>query len=158
MTRIALALGFALSALLLAPAAGSRPVVGACSASVDHRVLPPWARGGFSDPKPRMPHVLGRSGRIAAILFGYPLRSPPWPRRANKILWVSRTAIETPTALWIHAQRMEGDRPVGEPAERVLAGGPGPSYVNLPQPGCWRLTVSWAGRRDVLDLGYSVGR
>jgi hypothetical protein len=157
MTRATLALALALSALVLTPAAGSWPGTAACSVRVDHGVLPLWARGGFSDPKPRMPHVVGRSGRIAAILFGYPLRSPPSQRRANKILWVSRAAIETPTALWIHAQRMKGERSVGPPAERVLTGGPGPSYVNLPEPGCWRLTVSWAGRRDVLDLAYSAG-
>jgi len=156
MTRTALATAFIL-ALLLAPAAGSQPMTGACDARVSHGVLPPWARGGFSDPQPRMPHVLGRAGRIAAVLFGYPLRSPPSPRRSNKILWVSRGPIETPTALWIRAQRMEGDRPMGAPVGRVLRGGPGPSYVNLPQVGCWRLTVSWAGRRDVLDLGYSTG-
>ena len=41
-----------------------------CRAVVDRGVLPRWARTGFSDPRPRMPHVVGREGQLAAILFG----------------------------------------------------------------------------------------
>src|SRR5262249_2762831 len=63
-----------------------------------------------------------------------------------------------PAALWIHAQRMERGRPVGKPAGRVLAGGPGPSYVNLPSAGCWRLELSWSGLTDTLDLAYGSRR
>jgi hypothetical protein len=81
-----------------------------CHMELRTGVLPVWARAGFSGPRPRIPHVLGRSGRIAAILFGYPLRSPTAPGRNNKILWVSRTLPGTPAALWIKAQRMGGRR------------------------------------------------
>ncbi|TMM06998.1 MAG: hypothetical protein E6G02_03290 [Actinobacteria bacterium] len=100
-----------------------------------------------------MPHVLGRSQRIVAALFAYPLFSPPAARRRNKILWVAR---RTPDAspLRIHAQRMNGSSPVGTPVTRKVSGGPGPSIVNLPSPGCWRLTLRWSGRVDSLDLGY----
>jgi hypothetical protein len=56
--------------------------------------------------------------------------------------------------LRIRAQRMRGSRPVGQHVVRVIRGGPGPSYVNLPSPGCWRLTLRWSGRRDSLDLEY----
>ncbi len=129
----------------------------ACRPKVSHSVIPGWARTGFSGPRPRVPYVLGRSGRIAAILFGYPLRSPAPPDRNNKILWVSRLIPRAPTALWIRAQRMRGKSPVGAPAGRVVRGGPGPSIVDLPAPGCWRLTLSWAGRTDTLDLAYSTG-
>jgi hypothetical protein len=130
---------------------------GVCSARVNHSVVPAWARAGFSSPNPRVPYVLGRSARIVAILFGYPLRSPLAPHRSNKILWVARTPATTQTALWIHAQRMAGAKPVGAPIEHLVRDGPGPSYVNVPQPGCWRLTLSWAGRTDSLDLAYSTG-
>jgi hypothetical protein len=130
---------------------------GVCSARVNHSVVPAWARAGFSSPNPRVPYVLGRSARIVAILFGYPLRSPLAPHRSNKILWVARTPATTQTALWIHAQRTAGAKPVGAPIEHVVRDGPGPSYVNVPQPGCWRLTLSWAGRTDSLDLAYSTG-
>lgn len=129
----------------------------ACHAQISHSVIPVWARAGFSGPHPRIPYVLGRSGRIVAILFGYPLRSPVAPHRNNKILWVSRTPPTKPTALWIRAQRMVGGQPIGAPVEHVVQGGPGPSYVDVLQPGCWRLTLSWAGRRDNLDLAYSTG-
>jgi hypothetical protein len=120
-------------------------------------LLPTWARGGFSDPSTRMPHVLGRSQRIVAILFGYPLLSPPSPRRNNKILWVAHRTPNA-SALKIRAQRMSGSSTLGAPATRKVSGGPGPSVVNLPSPGCWRLTLSWSGRVDNLDLRYQQRR
>ena len=132
-------------------------VQGVCDTRVNHSVIPVWARAGFSAPNPRLPWVLGHSGRIVAILFGYPLRSPVTPHRSNKILWVSRTPATTPTALWIRAQRMNGGSPVGAAIERIVRDGPGPSFVNVPKAGCWRLTLSWAGRTDSLDLAYGTG-
>jgi hypothetical protein len=130
----------------------------ACHSAMRHGVLPPWARAGFSDPRPRMPHVLGRSGEIAAIVFGYPLLSPPSETRANKILWVSRRSIKPPDKLGIRAQRMRGDGPVGQHVVRVIVGGPGPSYLNVPTAGCWRLSLQWSGRSDELDLDYQRRR
>ena len=127
----------------------------ACRGQVSHAVIPAWARTGFTGARPRVPYVLGRSGRIVGILFGYPLRSPPASGRANKILWVSRAPVKTPTALWIRAQRMRGSRPIGAPTTHVVRNGPGPSYLDVPEPGCWRLTLSWAGRADALDLVYT---
>ena len=91
----------------LPPAPASSPAP-ACHSVVHHGVLPTWARTGFSDPRPRLPHVLGRSGEIAALVFGYPLRSPPLKDRGNKILWVSRRAVKPLSDLRIHAQRMDG--------------------------------------------------
>jgi hypothetical protein len=126
----------------------------ACHSAVHHGVLPTWARTGFSSPRPRLPHVIGRSGEIAALVFGYPLRSPPLENRGNKILWVSRRAVKPLSDLRIRAQRMDGRRRVGRPVTRVVVGGPGPSGINLPGPGCWRLTLRWSGRTDELDLRY----
>jgi hypothetical protein len=146
-------LAAAVLALALAPAtAVASPRAG--HSAMRHGVLPPWARTGFSDPRPRMPHVLGRSGEVAAIVFGDPLLSPPSETRANKILWVSRRPIKPPDKLRIRAQRMRGDRPVGQRVVRVIVGGPGPSYLNLPAPGCWRLSLQWSGRSDELDLDF----
>jgi hypothetical protein len=127
-----------------------------CQARVDTGVLPVWARAGFSDPKPRMPHVLGAHGRIAAILFGYPLASPPAQDHANKILWVSRRTPTRGSSLRIAAQRWENGRPAGPPVARRVDGGPGPSIVDLPAAGCWRLTLRWSGRLDVLDLDFGT--
>jgi hypothetical protein len=141
----------------LAQAAQEKPA--ACSSSVRKAVLPVWARGGFSERKPVMPWTLGRSGNIAAILWADrdPLVSPPLADRNNKILWVARLPWGY-SNLWIHAQRMVGTRSVGRPVTRVLQGGPGPSIVDLPAPGCWRLALRWSGRSDSIDLRYAAGR
>jgi hypothetical protein len=139
---------------LAAPAASpARPA--ACRAAVVDGVLPAWARSGFSDPKPRLPYVLGRSRRIAALLFGRPLRSPPAADHNNKILWVSRAPSVAGSDLRIRAQRMRGSAPVGRAVARRVDGSPGPSIIDLPAPGCWRLTLRWSGRVDTLDLRYS---
>ena len=132
----------------------ARHAARACASHVSFGVIPPWARGGFSEPKPRMPHAIGSRGRIAALLFGYPLRSPPGGRRANKILWVERQFSNDPTPLRVHAQRMHGGVAVGKPVTRIVSGGPGPSIINVPAPGCWRFTLTWSGRVDTLDLLY----
>ncbi len=125
-----------------------------CHAEVDQGVLPAWARGGFSSPRPRIPHVLGSRGGIAAILFGYPLMSPPAEGRNNKILWVPRVVPRRVTDLRIAAQRWDGAQPSGPPVARRVEGGPGPSIIDLPASGCWRLTLRWSGRIDTLDLDY----
>jgi len=139
----------------IAQAAPAKPA--ACSSSLRKAVLPVWARGGFSDHRPVMPHALGRSGNIVAILWAdrNPLVSPPLADRNNKILWVARLPWGYAN-LWIRAQRMVGTRNVGRPVSRVLQGGPGPSIVNLPAPGCWRLALRWSGRSDSVDLRYAA--
>jgi hypothetical protein len=118
----------------------------AAACSVDRGALPEWARTGFSDPEAGMPHVLGRAGEITAILFADPLTSPPLPDRANKVLWVPRETPLTFTRLAITAR--QGDRMVKRRVDL------GPSYVDLPAPGCWRLTLTWTGHEDTLDLRY----
>jgi hypothetical protein len=115
-------------------------------------VLPTWARAGFSDPQPALPHVMSRSGDIVAILFGYPLSSPPRAETSNKILWVLREGPTSPVE--ISARRMDATTPVGEVVARRLDGGFGPSIVDLPNAGCWRLTLTFAGRTDRIDLDY----
>jgi len=53
---------------------------------------------------------------------------------------------------------MEGPQLVGPTVERVIAAGPGPSIVDLPQAGCWRLRLTWSGAIDTLDLVYRAPR
>jgi hypothetical protein len=143
----------AVAAVLLVsrPGAGAAPAP--CSPQVRMGVLPAWARAGFSDPRPRMPHALGRSREIVAIVFGYPLLAPPAQNRSNKILWVSRRPVRGLSDLRISAQRMIGRRAVGPPLSRRVIGGPNPSIIDLPA-GCWRMTLRWSGRSDHLDLRY----
>jgi hypothetical protein len=125
-----------------------------CREEIRRAVIPTWARAGFSEARPRLPHAIGRQGDIAALLFGYPLTSPPPEMRANKILWVSRVPLEPPSDLRISAQRMRGGERLGPVVRRLVEGGPGPSTINLPAPGCWRLRLGWSGHRDELDLVY----
>ena len=132
---------------------GSTPrIAGPCGSTVDMGVLPTWARAGFSDPEPTLPHVLSRSGDIVAILFGYPLSSPPRANVNNKILWVRREGPAWPVE--ISAQRMAAAATVGEPVVRHLDEGFGPSIVDLPDAGCWRLTLTFAGQAESIDLEY----
>jgi hypothetical protein len=126
----------------------------ACAPAVSNGVLPDWARGGFSDKAPTMPHTVGRMGWIAAILFAQPLLAPPGRTYNNKILWVARKPLTKPSDLRMTAQRMVGARAVGAPVLRRVQGGPGPSIINLPRPGCWRFTLRWARSVDELDLVY----
>jgi len=134
---------------------GARPTApaasAACAAEVAPSVLPEWARSGFSEPEPTMPYVLGDGGHIAAILFG-PLTSPPEPGRNNKILWVAREPA-SPGPLLITARRSPDDPPV----VREVPGGPGPSGVDLPAPGCWTLDLRWGERTDTVRLNYLPG-
>ncbi len=115
----------------------------------DRGVLPSWARTGFTDPQPRMPHVLGEDGKIVAILFGEPLSSPPDPVRGNKILWVSFEEVVPMSDLRIRAEHD------GEVVNRIVRGGPGPSIIEMPKAGCWHMTLRWSGRSDTLSLRYS---
>ena len=89
-----------------------------------------------------------------AIIFGYPLLSPPSRTRANKILWVARAPTRPLSDLRIRARMMLGTHASRRVVERRVRGGPGPSIVNLPAAGCWRLTLRWSGRVDTLDLAY----
>jgi hypothetical protein len=163
---IALAVGVAVVAVVtlrhartIAPGAqrtgGTVGAAGAaCRPEVRDQVLPVWARAGFSEARPRMPFELGTAGLIGAIVWAPQLDSPPSATHSNKILWVARTPDESAWLLTITAQRMSGTQRLGAPVRRSVAGGPGPSIINLPEAGCWRFTLRWAGKTDLLDLRY----
>jgi hypothetical protein len=119
-----------------------------CIDPVPSRVLPGWARTGFSDPRPRIPYVMGDGGAIVAILFAQPLTAPPSTDHNNKILWVSR--INDGSLLRVTATLLDGSAT----ATQTLDGGPGPSIIDLPKPGCWHLTLQWGDNSDTLDLAY----
>jgi hypothetical protein len=130
-----------------APAGKASP----CGSAVVTDALPTWARAGFSDDGSGTPHVFGRSGDILGVMFGAPLKAPPAPDRSNKILWVSRAPLIMGDDLKITAKLDGGD----ETVEREVLGGPGPSIIDLPKAGCWRLTLRWSGHTDTMDLTYS---
>jgi hypothetical protein len=128
-----------------------------CRSDVRYSPLPTWARSGFSPPGQPMSHVLGARDDIVAILWARrdPLVSPALPDRRNKILWVSRLPLRTGSNLQIRARRIVRLVPVG-PVQRIqVVGGPGPSGINMPSPGCWLFELSWSGHIDSVALGYS---
>jgi len=133
------------------PLAQIAPVVArGCAGQPPVSPLPVWARSGFTPSDIAMPHVMGTAGNIVAILWVTPnaLHAPPLPDRANKILWVSRVSSSGPMA--IRATLAGSTRT----ATVDLPDGPGPSYVNMPAPGCWTLHLSWGGHTDQLSLRY----
>jgi hypothetical protein len=99
-----------------------------------------------------MPFVLSDSGDLVAILWSDhdPLSAPPRADRNNKILWVSR-AFGAP--LQIKATLTVS----GQTATRTVDGGPGPSIIDLPAPGCWSLDLAWGDHHDHLRLEYASG-
>src|SRR2546423_71529 len=122
-----------------------------CAYDVRRDVIPAWARTGFSGPSPSgYPYVLGTHGDILGVVFGYPLAAPAAADRDNKILWVSRVPVTAPATLTLTA-RQDG---VPRPETREVAGGPGPSIIDLPRPGCWHVTLTWSGHTDTVDLRY----
>ena len=128
------------------PAASS---TAGCAADVAPAPLPGWARGGFSPPDQAVPYVVGDGGTILGVLFGQPLSAPPAPDRSNKILWVTRDPHPA-GPLTITAAL--GDTTTA--VTREIPDGPGPSLVDLPAPGCWRLTLTWAGHTDRVTVAY----
>ena len=87
-------------------------------------------------------------------MWGHPLTAPPRKRIANKILWVSRPAVDRTSDLRISAQRMYRTRRIGRPVHRHVAGGPGPSIIDVPRAGCYRMTLRWSGHVDRMDVRY----
>ncbi len=131
----------------------------ACVANVPAQVLPTWARAGFGEPRPRVAYVSGDRGFIIAILFAQPLTAPPAADHTNKILWVpsppvagDATADPASPDLLITARLADGSTTV----TRRVHGGPGPSIIDLPEPGCWHLTLQWSGHTDTLELAYAA--
>ena len=141
----------------LPPASAGPVTVAGCLARRIDGPLPVWARGGFHPPSASIGHVMGVRGDIVAILWGGPkasLYAPPQKNQNNKILWVSRLPLPATSLspLTIRAT-LNGTHLV---ASRELTDGPGPSFVNLPAPGCWTLDVRWAGHHDQVDLWYAA--
>ena len=112
------------------------------------KVLPDWARGGFTDPEPVMPFVVGERGEIVAILWP-DLVAPPQDGRGNKILWVAREHTTEPFTITAR---------LGTTAvTTMMQQGPGPSTIDVPGPGCWTFDLRWGTHQDTLVLPYRAG-
>jgi hypothetical protein len=134
--------GFRVDPAATPPAA---PAPAACLSRVVTGVLPVWARGGFSDAQPVMPYVTSASGGVVAIIWE-PITGPPKDSSGDKVLWSWRTPVTG-----VHAvARLDGTGPAV--STFVDPGVTGPSSLSLPSPGCWRITMTWSGGSDTIDL------
>ena len=137
------------------PGGSAAPVSAAgCLARRIDGPLPLWARSGFHPPDVPIGHVMGLQDDIVAILWGGPessLYAPPLPDQGNKVLWVPRLADEAGSPLTIRATLNGTHRAVTRELPDV-----GPSYVDLPAPGCWTLNLSWSWHRDQVELWYTA--
>ena len=116
-------------------------------------MLPTWARVGFSDPEPSAPFVTSKSGELVAIIFADPLVSPAVPDRGNKILWVTTEGDSESVGADLHiAGTLEGGTAT---MQATVDGGPGPSTVDVPVPGCWHFDLTWGNQHDSVDIAYS---
>jgi hypothetical protein len=145
-------------AVALASSTRTAPATSQCRSDVRYGPLPTWARGGFSPPDRPISYVHGARGDIVAILWARhdPLVSPAPANRRNKILWVSRLGGRVGSNLQIRARRTVGPVAVGPVQTREVLGGPGPSGINMPAPGCWLFKLSWSGHTDSVALEYSA--
>jgi hypothetical protein len=128
-------------------ARSSAKAQGRCVASRVHHGAPPaWTGPAWADSSPgfTLPYALSSGDGAAAFFFANPLRAGHPTNPHNKILWVVRYP-RNGKPLNIVA------RSPADPGKTVRASWPAdsepgeiyPSYVDLPKPGCWELTLGW---------------
>jgi hypothetical protein len=100
-----------------------------------------------------MPYALASNDAAGAFLFAGPLRAGHPDNPANKILWIVRFPRRGHT-LKITARLSTNPQDVVH-IQRPADSSPGeiyPSYVDLPKPGCWRLSLAWGPHRATIDV------
>lgn len=112
--------------------------------------LPDWASAGFATSQGTVPHFVGAQGEIVGVAFGWPLHAPRQEAgRSNKILWVARD--DAGGRMTISAVERDTGR-----TSVVSLDGPGPSIVDMPAAGCWKLELAWTGHRDEVYVRYDA--
>lgn len=144
----AIAVGLATAAAGLT-ACSTEPTA-ACHSNLVVGEMPEWANTGFSAGA-EVPHVIGDNGLIVAVPFSQPLiATDEGADPQNKVLLVAKVIPNGSVPLTIEAQ-LNG---TGDVVHRVRESGPGPGILDLPLPGCWRVTMHWADQIDTVDLDY----
>ncbi len=133
-----------------------------CAAAAIHHGPPPaWTAGAWADSSPgfSVPYSVATGGLAAAFFFADPLRAGHPTDPTNKVLWVVRRPRDG-MPLTISARRAGGRSPTVR-ITRPADSGPGeiyPSYVDLPQAGCWRLTLAWGSHRAAINVDVAPTR
>ncbi len=137
------------------PIAGEVP--GGCgSTPVFNGQVPSWVddAGAHNNPV-GLPYVVSTPATAAGFIFGYPLRAGHPQAPSNKILWVVGLPRDG-SALVITGHPLKSTTPAIQQTQATDSG-PGeiyPSIVDVPQPGCWHLDLSWAGHLAAVELVY----
>jgi hypothetical protein len=131
------------------------PLAGGCGDTPLWTGAPPdWiASAGGVGP---LPYALSHEGNLFAALFANPLRAGPGVTNPNnKILWIARAPRDgQPLKLTLRPADGAGQVVTQEePADSSL-GEIYPSIVDVPSPGCWRITAEWSGNRATLELPW----
>ncbi|MFG1841488.1 hypothetical protein ACGFH8_24060 [Micromonospora sp. NPDC049175] len=145
----------ATTAASAAGATGAASAATGCHSRIETTSLPDWADAGFHGGS-QVPHVFGKTGDILAVLFAQPLRQVREDGSNNKILWVARASTTSPDptapSTLVITATLDG---TATRVTREVAGGPGPSIIDMPQAGCWHLDLRWSGHTDTMDLVYA---
>ncbi|NGN63174.1 hypothetical protein G5C51_04530 [Streptomyces sp. A7024] len=123
-----------------------------CRPAMRSGKLPDWANAGFTHGTTDH-FILSDRRQIVAVVFGYPLteRSTFKGGRQNKVRFIPReAAAESAGELRITAVLAVN----GRTEKRTISPWPGASIIDLPEAGCWSLTLHWGHRTDSLDLRY----
>jgi len=129
------------------PAAVADSNRAACVPTAIHGGAPPkWTAAAWSDSSPgfKLPYALASHAAAAAFFWAPTLRAGHPTNPANKVLWIVRYP-RNGQPLRILARSGAGPTRtvhMSFPADSS----PGqiyPSYVDLPTPGCWQLTLHW---------------
>lgn len=117
--------------------------------------VPTWLDEAGAHNVPPVPYVIANGQTAAGFLFSLPLRAGHPTNPSNKILWVVRLP-RSGSQLDLTAHPLSQLEPtVYETAPTGAS--PGqiyPSIVDVPQTGCWRFELAWAGHRDTVELQY----
>lgn len=121
------------------------PPVSACVA-LQAGAPPVWARAGFTG-RSYPPHATSAGGNLVAIVWGE-LSAPPAEDHSNKILWVYRGGA--PGDMHVTAHLEGSDRVV---TKEIPVG---PSIVDMPAAGCWRMDLTIGGSiHDEINLRWT---
>jgi hypothetical protein len=73
------------------------------------------------------------------------------PEGQNKILWVPKDPSAGELMVTGHLVGTYDNVDIGDISF-------GPSFVNVPKPGCWRFTLQWMGGPETVDIVYGATR
>lgn len=156
--RTCCAAAFAAALLLASCGHSTRRVADArtCVPAPIHTSAPPdWTAAAWSDSSPgfRAPYALASGDSAAAFMFSHTLRAGHPTDPGNKILWVVRFPRNGKPL--IISARWSADPSMRVRFVQPADSSPGeiyPSGIDLPRPGCWKLTLTWGEHRASVDL------